>query len=498
MNEIPDRRRWESALEPLLGAQAEALWRRHCDAVNRALLERWLPERCADALKTDLYDEAMGDGLYPLLAARADRVAALDLAPSVLAAATARHPGVVAVLADARRLPFAAEAFDVLVSNSTLDHFATRGEILTSLADLHRVLRPGGRLLLTMDNLANPAVALRNALPFRMLLRLGLVAYPIGATGGPRRLRRMLREVGFEVRDTVALLHCPRAWSVARARRCERRGKSVERERFLRAALRWERLARWPTRFLTGYFVGIDARKRLTRAERAGNETAPTAMAARGGAARRSAYATGPVLRRALVTLRDEGLRSFWFKLLARCGYRRLLLLERPLDLPVPDFAPRLAVELSSLALDDVDDYRAFRPDAAAHDIVDRLRSGHLCFVARRDGRIVAGTWIAAEPVWSAFLGDWIDVAPGAAHIYDKYTHPDYRGQGIANAVRSFHLRHLQRLGFRRATGAVLPENVSSLRDDYRGGFRACGVLASIGIGPWRRVLVMRARAGSG
>lgn len=258
---VDDRRRWESALAPLLGARTEALWRRHSDAVNQALLVRWLPERCADALKTDLFDEAMGDGLYPLLAAHARRIAALDIAPSILAAATARHPGLLAVAADVRRLPFAAESFDVAVSNSTLDHFDTRGEILASLRDLYRVLRPGGRLLLTMDNPANPAVALRNALPFGMLRRLGLVAYPLGATGGPRRLRRMLQEAGFEVCDIVALLHVPRALAVALARRCERRGKQHERERFLRAAWRWERLASWPTRFLTGYFVGIDARK---------------------------------------------------------------------------------------------------------------------------------------------------------------------------------------------------------------------------------------------
>ncbi|MGH8713342.1 MAG: class I SAM-dependent methyltransferase [Casimicrobiaceae bacterium] len=256
------RRRWERALAPMLGAGAEALWRRHSDAVNTALLDRWLPgEPCVNLLKTDLFDEAMGEGLYPLLATRARNVAALDLATSVLAAATARHRGLLGVAADVRRLPFASGAFDVVVSNSTLDHFDTRDEIIAALRGIHRVLRPGGRLLLTMDNLANPAVALRNALPFGLLRGLGLVAYPIGATGGPRRLRRMLRDTGFDVLDTVALLHCPRALAVARARRCERRGTPEARARFLRAASRWEHLARWPTRFLTGYFVGLNARK---------------------------------------------------------------------------------------------------------------------------------------------------------------------------------------------------------------------------------------------
>jgi hypothetical protein len=112
-----------------------------------------------------------------------------------------------------------------------------------------------------MDNLANPAVALRNALPYRLLHRLKLVAYPVGATAGPGRLRRMLEDAGFDVLQTVAMLHCPRALAVALARRCERRETPAAKARFLRSAARWERLARWPTRYLTGYFVGIDARK---------------------------------------------------------------------------------------------------------------------------------------------------------------------------------------------------------------------------------------------
>jgi hypothetical protein len=113
-----------------------------------------------------------------------------------------------------------------------------------------------------MDNLAHPVVALRNALPFRMLHRLNIVAYPVGATGGPGRLRRMVTDAGFEVLDMVALLHCPRALSVALARRCERRGTPRTRAQFLRRASRWEHLARWPTRYLTGHFIGINARKR--------------------------------------------------------------------------------------------------------------------------------------------------------------------------------------------------------------------------------------------
>ena len=205
----------------------------------------------------------------------------------------------------------------------------------------------------------------------------------------------------------------------------------------------------------------------------------------------RSAYPTGNVIRRALLTLRDEGLRSFWFKLLGECGYRRLLLLERPLDQPIADYTPDLPVDVTMLAQDEVDDYLVFRPGSTRREIAGRLRSGGMCFVARHQGRIVAAAWVAVQPVWVPFLGCQIAVTPDEAHVYDKFTLPAYRGHGIANAVRTHHLRYLQRAGLRRATGAVLPENASSLRDDGKGGFRVYGVLVRIKLGPWQRVFLM-------
>ena len=72
---------------------------------------------------------------------------------------------------------------------------------------------------------------------------------------------------------------------------------------------------------------------------------------------RRSVYPTGNALRRALLTLRGEGARSFWFKLLAQIGYRRLLLLDRPLADAVPEFSPTLPVEIAELTKGELDEY---------------------------------------------------------------------------------------------------------------------------------------------
>jgi len=212
-------------------------------------------------LKTDLFDEAMGVGLAPLLGTRARRIAAIDIAPSVLRAAATRYPDLDIVAADVRQLPFADASFDAVVSNSTLDHFRTRDDIRTALAGLNRVLRSGGRLVLTMDNLRHPGVALRNAIPVGWLKRSGLVPYPIGATLGPRGLARMVRAAGFDIVEMDALLHCPRALAVRRARTHERFGNGSAQRRFLERLGRWERLARFPLRFVTGHYVGILAQK---------------------------------------------------------------------------------------------------------------------------------------------------------------------------------------------------------------------------------------------
>jgi SAM-dependent methyltransferase len=212
-------------------------------------------------LKTDLYDEATADGIASSLAARAESVVGVDVAPAVVAAAQRRHPWLRSVHADVRRLPFDDADFDVIVSISTLDHFPARAEMERALRELHRVLAPGGTLLITLDNLANPVVALRNALPLGPLQRLGLVPYYVGASCGPRRLRALLGSSGFEVEAITATMHCPRVACVRAAGLLHRHARTTTQRRFLRLLWAWERLGRLPTRFLTGYFVAARALK---------------------------------------------------------------------------------------------------------------------------------------------------------------------------------------------------------------------------------------------
>jgi SAM-dependent methyltransferase len=244
----PDREHWDAVLESWRDSPGASLLRAYSDAANRRLLEAWLPSSCGRLLKTDVFDEAVAQGLFPFLVSRAQALVAVDVSPATVAAARRRYAELDATVGDVRSLPFDDASFDVVVSNSTLDHFGTLGDVAIALGELHRLLAPGGLLVVTLDNPWNPLVALRNALPFRLLARVGLVHYYVGATCGPRRLRKLLEGAGLAVEEVTAALHVPRV--VARALRPP-----------VALLLAGERLGRLPTRFVTGQFVAARARK---------------------------------------------------------------------------------------------------------------------------------------------------------------------------------------------------------------------------------------------
>jgi len=242
------------------------LWRQYSDAVNRRLLERWLPsERVERIVKTDLFDEACGEGLFPLLRSHADLVFGVDVAHSTARAAAVCDPRLRVAVSDVRQMPFPNNSIDVVVSNSTLDHFTDISSLHLALGEVHRVLRPGGRLLITLDNPWHPILALRYRVPVAWLLRAGLVPYESGRTLGPGALREALFAAGFEVTDASAVMHFPRVL-VAQLGRIFATRRRADLERMLLTFLMaWEPLHRLPSRYLTGHFVAALAVKPTAR-----------------------------------------------------------------------------------------------------------------------------------------------------------------------------------------------------------------------------------------
>jgi hypothetical protein len=78
-----------------------------------------------------------------------------------------------------------------------------------------------------------------------------------------RRFLELLDDAGTQVTDLSAILHCPRVLMVPATSVVDRLygGRWLSRAmlRFLRS---WEGLERWPSRFVTGYYLAARAVRR--------------------------------------------------------------------------------------------------------------------------------------------------------------------------------------------------------------------------------------------
>jgi ubiquinone/menaquinone biosynthesis C-methylase UbiE len=253
---------WNAVGKQWLGQRDDGLWRRSSDEVHRIWLDRAAGDlRGALVLKTDLFDEAFGDGLAEWFEQRGNRVIGCDIAFSTAKGAVERRNCNGSVVSDVRHLPFGGGRFDCVFSDSTLDHFQDEEQIQRSLEELNRVLGPQGILLVTMDNPRHPLVALRNVFP-ALWQRLGTVPYSVGVTSSARRLGQLLEAAGFEVIETGTILHVPRVLAVGICGWIERRwGVHEPASWWLRWIGLFEKLGRLPCRAWTGHFVAVKARK---------------------------------------------------------------------------------------------------------------------------------------------------------------------------------------------------------------------------------------------
>lgn len=192
-------------LDPEVAAQKRTV---HLELIERMRRMRPEPRR---VLKTDLFEEAFGEdqllGEFPV---QARLLCGVDVAASTVARCQRRFPALGGKLAagDLRALPFREASFDWIVSNSSLDHFETREELEAACGELCRLLRPGGVLLLTLDNPGNPLYHL-----LRFAARRGWAPFPLGVTMEAAEVKALLERQGLEVREQDYFLYNPRGVS---------------------------------------------------------------------------------------------------------------------------------------------------------------------------------------------------------------------------------------------------------------------------------------------
>lgn len=197
--------------------------------------------------------------------------------------------------------------------------------------------------------------------------------------------------------------------------------------------------------------------------------------------------------RRAREVLRDEGLRSLFWKLLGETIYRRAWVVERPLAPAAtapPSPSPRApGCEIGELAEAGIADYLDLRPHDDAAALRRRLGDGERCFVACRNGRIEHATWVAVDVARIEYLWRALPLGAGDAYAGEAFTRPSARGAALSVAVADAMAAQLEREGFRRLLGVVMPENRAGVVSTWRWGYRPIGVMRTLRLGPWRLFL---------
>jgi len=259
---------WDTIIAESTGGGHEDLWRAHLKEVYKGLMDRWGENLCeGSTLKTDLYDEAISDHSLISLCGRECSVIGTEGSFGVAMAAKKRVRNKCGglrnvVCSDIRSLAFRSDSFDRILSNSTLDHFHHKKDLIAGLKELRRIMKPGGTLIISLDNPSNPIVLVRNFLPYKLLKFFGFIPFYMGVTLSGSKLTRALESIGFTIQANTAIVHSPRILAIWIGYVLDKIANKKIKVHFHRLLNTFERLEKLPLKCFSGYFVAVKAIKR--------------------------------------------------------------------------------------------------------------------------------------------------------------------------------------------------------------------------------------------
>lgn len=131
------------------------------DSLPPHVVEHYLRKRTAFVVehcpRGDGLDVGCGTGaLASRLAGAGYDMAGVDPSEGMLRVLRSRAPGIRAEQASGTSLPFADDSFDLVLSVAVMHHIAEPGDVRRTLAEMVRVARPSGRILIWDHNPRNP------------------------------------------------------------------------------------------------------------------------------------------------------------------------------------------------------------------------------------------------------------------------------------------------------------------------------------------------------
>ena len=218
-------------------------------------------------LKTDLFAEAFGPEQYLFYLKPPEGIVGIDVSRNIVKQAKKHAAGCDIdssryLCCDVKHLPFRDNSFDIIISDSTLDHFPAEEDIVNSIKELGRVLRPGGSLILTIDNKSN--LTYPPFIMFRLWMKLRLAPYYIGRTLSRSRMKQTIEDSGMYIAESTAIFHYPHPDGLVRL--VERFVRKLGRGKFDKGVKKTLAFTDWlgkrRSRYLTGRYLAIKAVKR--------------------------------------------------------------------------------------------------------------------------------------------------------------------------------------------------------------------------------------------
>ena len=100
-----------------------------------------------------------------------------------------------------------------------------------------------------------------------------------------------------------------------------------------------------------------------------------------------------------------------------------------------------------------------------------RLSPTTTCWLVLSGNRIIHATWASFGATWIGELGRYFCPPPAHGYLYESFTAPDQRGQGIYPAALRGIAARLHARGITRVWIAATADNVASLRAISKAGF---------------------------
>jgi SAM-dependent methyltransferase len=201
------RRDWDRIAASVrdFAAAPSTLYYRRCEI---ALIEHAVGDLHGKrVLKLDLWNEAFNTRILDWMRSKGAEVVGLDLSRVVAHRArrnsVAKGDPLPLLRADIRELPFPDGSFDVVYTMGTIEHI---DEYPQSLAEIHRVLRPGGRAIVGVPHKWN--LFLRPLMVW-VLDRFGQYLYAPEKSFSAGELRRDLERAGLRPVERTGILTLP-------------------------------------------------------------------------------------------------------------------------------------------------------------------------------------------------------------------------------------------------------------------------------------------------